>query len=39
MRLLGDDFQHRFGQRLTKADLEMAVAGYVVYFTSKGMLP
>lgn len=38
MQLVGDDFHTRFGQRLTKTDLEMAVAGYVVYFTSKGML-
>ena len=39
MRLVGDDFNSRFGQRLTNADLEMAVAGYIFYFTSKGMLP
>ena len=39
MRQVADDFYDRFGQRLTKTDLEMAVAGYVVYFTSKGMLP
>ncbi|MDM7998495.1 MAG: hypothetical protein QUS33_00460, partial [Dehalococcoidia bacterium] len=39
MRLVGDDFHSRFGQRLTSADLEMAVAGYIFYFTSQGMLP
>ena len=39
MRLVGDDFHRRFGQRLPKEDLEIAVAGYVIYFKSKGMLP
>lgn len=38
MRLVRDDFQRRFGQRLTKEDLEIAVAGYIIYFKSKGML-
>jgi glyoxylase-like metal-dependent hydrolase (beta-lactamase superfamily II) len=39
MRLVGDDFHRRLGQQLAKADLEIAVAGYVIYFKSKGMLP
>jgi len=39
MRLVSDDFHRRFGQRLTKGELEIAVAGYVIYFRSKGMLP
>jgi glyoxylase-like metal-dependent hydrolase (beta-lactamase superfamily II) len=39
MRLVADDFYRRFGERLTKAELEIAVAGYVIYFKSKGMLP
>ena len=39
MRLVADDFHRRFGPRLTKADMEIAVAGYVIYFKSKGMLP
>jgi glyoxylase-like metal-dependent hydrolase (beta-lactamase superfamily II) len=39
MRLVSDDFHRRFGQRLNKGELEIAVAGYVIYFKSKGMLP
>jgi glyoxylase-like metal-dependent hydrolase (beta-lactamase superfamily II) len=39
MRLVGEDFHLRFGQRLAKGDLEILVAGYMVYFKSKGMLP
>lgn len=38
MRLVGDDFHHRFGQGLSSEDLKIAVAGYVIYFKSKGML-
>lgn len=38
MRLVGDDFQDRFHQSLTKADLEIVVAGYIFYFTGKGVL-
>lgn len=36
--LVGDDFSRRFGQRPGRADSEMAVAGYVIYFKSKGLL-
>jgi glyoxylase-like metal-dependent hydrolase (beta-lactamase superfamily II) len=39
MRLVGEDFQRRFGQRLARGDLDILVAGYMVYFKSKGMLP
>jgi hypothetical protein len=39
MRLVGDDFRRRFGQPLAKGDLEIVVAGYMIYFKSKGMLP
>jgi glyoxylase-like metal-dependent hydrolase (beta-lactamase superfamily II) len=39
MRLVGEDFHRRCGQRLAKGDLEILVAGYMVYFKSKGMLP
>ena len=39
MRMVGDDFHRRFGQRLAKGDLEIAVAGYIIYFKSKGVLP
>ena len=39
MRMVGDDFHRRFGQRLAKGDLEIAIAGYIIYFKSKGMLP
>ena len=39
MRLVGDDFHRRFGQRLATGDVEILVAGYMVYFKSKGMLP
>jgi glyoxylase-like metal-dependent hydrolase (beta-lactamase superfamily II) len=38
MHLVGEDFHRRFGQRLAKGDLEILVAGYMVYFKSKGML-
>ncbi len=38
MRLVGEDFHGRFGQRLAKGDLEILVAGYTIYFKSKGML-
>ena len=38
MRMVGDDFHRRFGQRLAKGDLEIAIAGYIIYFKSKGML-
>ena len=38
MRTVGDDFHRRFGQQLAKGDLEIVVAGYVIYFKSKGML-
>jgi glyoxylase-like metal-dependent hydrolase (beta-lactamase superfamily II) len=38
MRMVADDFYSRFGQRLAKADLEIAVAGYIIYFKSKGQL-
>jgi hypothetical protein len=38
MRLVGDDFRRRFGQPLAKGDLEIVVAGYMIYFKSKGML-
>jgi glyoxylase-like metal-dependent hydrolase (beta-lactamase superfamily II) len=39
MRLVGDDFHRRFDQRLATGDLEILVAGYTIYFKSKGMLP
>lgn len=39
MLMVGDDFHRRFGQRLAKGDLEIAVVGYIIYFKSKGMLP
>jgi glyoxylase-like metal-dependent hydrolase (beta-lactamase superfamily II) len=39
MRMVGDDFHRRFGRRLAKGDLEIAIAGYIIYFKSKGMLP
>lgn len=39
MRLLGEDFHRRFGQLLAKGDLEIAVARYIIYFRSRGMLP
>jgi glyoxylase-like metal-dependent hydrolase (beta-lactamase superfamily II) len=39
MRLIGDDFHRRNGQPLAKEDIEILVAGYTVYFKSKGMLP
>jgi hypothetical protein len=39
MRMVGDDFHRRFGQWLAKGDLEIAVAGYIIYFRSKGVLP
>jgi glyoxylase-like metal-dependent hydrolase (beta-lactamase superfamily II) len=39
MPLVSDDFRRRFGQELIKNELEIAVAGYVIYFKSKGMLP
>ena len=39
MRVVGDDFHRRFGQPLAKGDLEIVVAGYMIYFKSKGMLP
>ncbi len=38
MGLVGDDFSRRFGQRPARADLEIAVAGYVIYFKSKGQM-
>jgi glyoxylase-like metal-dependent hydrolase (beta-lactamase superfamily II) len=38
MRLVGEDFQRRCGQRLAKGDIEILVAGYMVYFKSKGLL-
>ena len=38
MRLVGDDFRRRFDQRLATGDAEILVAGYMVYFKSKGML-
>ncbi len=38
MRLVGEDFHRRFGQRLAKGDIDILVAGYLVYFKSKGML-
>ncbi len=38
MVLVGDDFSRRYGQRPARADLEIAVAGYVIYFKSKGLL-
>ena len=38
MGLVGDDFSLRFGQRPARADLEIAVAGYVIYFGTKGVL-
>jgi hypothetical protein len=38
MQSVGDDFHHRFGERLDKGDLEILVAGYVIYFKSKGTL-
>jgi glyoxylase-like metal-dependent hydrolase (beta-lactamase superfamily II) len=38
MGLVGDDFSLRFGQPATGAEVEIAVAGYVIYFKSKGML-
>ena len=38
MRLVGKDFQRRCGQRLAKGDIEILVAGYMVYFKSKGLL-
>jgi hypothetical protein len=38
MRMVGEDFQRRCGQRLAKGDIEILVAGYMVYFKSKGML-
>jgi len=37
--MVGDDFHRRFGRRLAKGDLEIAVAGYIIYFKSKGVLP
>jgi hypothetical protein len=39
MRLVADDFRGRYAQHLVKADLEIAVAGYVIYFKSKWMIP
>ncbi len=38
MRMVGQHFNHRFGIQLDKADLEIVVAGYIIYFKSKGML-
>jgi len=38
MTLVGSDFKLRHGQRPGRADLEIAVAGYVIYFKSKGVL-
>ncbi|MBN2098706.1 MAG: MBL fold metallo-hydrolase [Dehalococcoidia bacterium] len=38
MLLVSEDFHRRFGQRLPKGDLEILVAGYMIYFKSKGML-
>jgi glyoxylase-like metal-dependent hydrolase (beta-lactamase superfamily II) len=38
MRLVGADYLRRFGQRVTEKDLEIAVAGYLIYFKSKGVL-
>ncbi len=38
MSMVGEDFHGRFGRQPAKGDLEILVAGYMVYFKSKGML-
>lgn len=38
MRLVGEDFRRRFGRRLAKGDIDILVAGYLVYFKSRKML-
>lgn len=36
--LVSEDFCRRFDQQPSRVDLEIAVAGYLIYFKSKGML-
>ncbi len=38
MELVTDDVNRRFGQRPARADLEILVGGYLIYFQSKGQL-
>lgn len=38
MDLVGDDFSRRFGERPARAALEIPVAGYVIYYQTKGQL-
>ena len=38
MHAVGQHFSQRFGIQLSKADLEITVAGYVIYFKTKGLL-
>lgn len=38
MEIVGDDFQRRFGRRPGRTDLEIVVAGYVIYFQARGEL-
>jgi hypothetical protein len=37
-RLVGADYLRRFGQGVSEKDLDIAVAGYLIYFKSKGVL-
>ena len=38
VELVTDDVNRRFGQRPARADLEILVGGYLIYFQSKGQL-
>jgi len=39
MPKLKDHARRNFGLRLEKGDLEIAIAGYIIYFKSKGLVP
>lgn len=39
MRTFGDAVARRFGLHLNERDVEIAVAGYSIYFKSKGIIP
>jgi len=39
MRTFADDVAQRFGVRLEEKDVEIAVAGYSIYFKTRGLVP
>jgi hypothetical protein len=39
MRTFGDDVARRYGLHLNERDVQIAVAGYSIYFKTKGIVP